>query len=361
MRLAILASVSVILGLWEKQKAHKLVMVPMNDARRINVILPCYAWDEARITIRSLLERAHLARRVSVHAVVNPLEVSQSEAEAEFKDYPLNVSITMHPRHYNLGGIIASNYIIERLNMHGDTLVLLMHCHSVMCADWDLTLIESLSGAYESGSHVVTQVPLEVPKSKHVTVLQPTFPVLHTDTVTNRIPTFAARVFASAGRQYPSLSISAKCLFGELDIVQRIIQHAVPLTSSHETDFILSATSFALGIKAVTPLRSVLQHITDTRRHSYLDNTSDPLGKFKDDVITQLLNGKSDNSLQMLIAYLGVHCDAFIKSLGIDVFSGKLLGHLILGVSKEHTDRELVDKYGSVQRYKEFRSLFCFD
>jgi hypothetical protein len=348
-------------NLWNKRGLEKF-----GDREKIFVVLSGYSWPELKNTIHNIYNGAYLPQRVVVGAAVSPTEITQSAAEDAFKDFGFQVKLYVHPEHYNLGGAPTRKLVLERL-YKGEPYVLLMHAHSKMAPQWDATLTASLKEAFKKGCHLVTQIPLEVKRvwitpKDHVPA---TFPVLHTDTLRNKLPTFSGRTFAKLECQYEVPCISSKCLFGTASVIKLLTDHTVPLLMAHEDDFVLSAISFGCGARAATPLRSVLYHIQDPMRsHTYTDYESEQLTKYKENVIGSLLSGNQrndDESCPTLLDTLGIHCNLYIKWLGTQVFSGELPGHLILGLPRQYQEREVLDKFGDMKTFQAFRRKFCYD
>jgi hypothetical protein len=368
-RAAVFVTVIIGLVLYEGKMRRERTRLLNNraifgDRHKIFVVLSGYSWRELKCTIYSLYKQAFLPQRIVVGVAVNPCEVSQTSAEEQFKNFPYQVKFLVHPEHYNLGGAATRKLVLDKLHAY-EPYVFLMHAHSKMAPQWDVTLTTSLGDAFLKGCHLVTQVPLNVEPAWEAPVdrVAATFPVLHTDTLHNRLPTFSGRTFVELDRQYEVPCVSSKCLFGTALVIKQVTEHVVPLLMCKEDDFVLSVMCFSRGARAVTPLSSVLYHINDSeRKHAYTDYESKKLIEYKEGVIEKLLTGeRCKGECPSLITALGSQCNLYVQWLGIDVCSGSLPGHLILGLPREYVEREVLDKFGDMTTFHTFRRKFCYN
>jgi len=349
---------------------HVLSQDP-GSIQHIFVVIPVYCWNDIIPTLDSLFENAYMPQRIHVGLIINPETQCQEVAEKQLTKYDFVTRVFVHDKHYNLGPQAVRKLCVERL-YNNERFIFFTHSHMRFSRFWDALLEISLSSGYSQGFHLVTQVPLEVSKDW----LPPpsavsTFPVLSPEaTIRRGLPVFSGRAFKESEVVYESPSLSLKCLFGESDFIlnkMRLLDTPVPLTTSSEDDFITSALGFCAGARFCNPMQSIGYHVRDkSRPTSNRDFFSKQMHKYKKNVLRALKGDEaysgtgSEAILEKIKLQTGLY-SSYIDHLGVIIKSGSIPGHLILGVSNNSSEREIIHKFGSKRKFDTFRRHFCID
>ena len=338
------------------------------DSNKIMVVLSAYKWTEAILTIKNILETACVPHRVSIGLALSPnAGVSQAEAELYFHKKRF-VRVIVHPPHLNLGIQPTRQYCLQKL-YYGEKYLLIMHAHSRMCKDWDIVCTSSLQYAYARDFHVISMVPMEstakcsVPPLATYACLQPQ--LSFKKGVPVFIPTFVAEAATELSAQP---LVCGKCLFGEADVLLKkadLITYAIPFATAEEDDVLLSQLFWDRGILPMTPLSSILVHIScQKRRNAATDYQSKILKRYTKNILLAVVGLTSINSCDKAsyIADMRKDVSSYVQTfLDMDFGQRRVAGYRVMGLTSAiPSSFEITEKYKTQEAFDEQCERLCY-
>jgi hypothetical protein len=358
---------AVVLVLVEMRK--KRTSIKTVGGETILVVLPMYRPSDPVRVLDSLFRQAACPSRVHVAVLEHNLPNTETAVDAYYSAQERHITLPFaHNIQYEKGKIetifgpsVARQFVMDHLYKN-ERYVLFLSQNAQLLPKWDTLLIDSLMGAYAIGAHVVSQFPPTTSTTHHV---PSTFPVF--DRFNKQgLPVFRGR-FVSAPQQQPFRTALAtwQCLFARADLVlqQQLHTPGLPFLRSPAADLLLSAELWTQGYGVVAPTSSILVTVGKNEYQSWRDTKNTQLKSFTQEVVWSVIK---DQPLQPTPSYQKkvysqphrmVH---FLKWLHLDVLQQQIAGQTLLGLTPNYTTMEIVQKYGSLERFQQFKEKYSY-
>ena len=358
----------------------------------ILVVFPVYRHRDAALCIDRIFDTAAIPGRVYVAVVEHNEQTGSSSSSSSSSssrssawsptadEYSRLVHLGARNQLSNVraycghvrevfGGSVARQEVLQRF-YNGENYLYFVHSHSWFLPDWDTILVESLRKVHRLGGHLVSCFPLRVAERTNIPYAQQslpsTFPVF--DKFVGGLPSFQGRFFPTSTTLPTRVGVASyQCLFGTADVLFRQVRvhdPGVPCLRSIEADFILSTELWAQGYEVYCPTRSPLVHM-DAAFHSHEERHSEDLEYIRKAVLRYFSTGQEPGTdaepLQFLEKFKAHNISPldFHKWLGVDLEQQYIAGRLSLGLLQDHTEADIVRKYGSVFNFERLKSRIC--
>lgn len=334
----------------------------------IFVVLPLYRPTDALGTLKSIFQNAAAPQSVRVGILEHNHSKRLTAADLYYAAQQKNQAPPFaHRIKYKktdsayYGAAVAREWILDNL-YGGERYLLFVTQRTLLLPHWDRILLTSLTAAHAMGGHVVSQFPCLAAATGS---LPSTFPVMHAFSDKNT-PMFKGRLIIGEYRQpLASAMASWRCLFGSASVLrQGFCAAGLPFLPNAEADLLLSYELWARGYLAFTPSESAAVSASASAYHSYLDTQLAPVVQFTDSIIRALLAGKkpaaSTYSEKLASRQLRHTVLDFLHWLRIKPSKRYVAGQTVLGLLPDHTEEEIIRKYGSLQRFQEVKERFTF-
>jgi hypothetical protein len=343
------------------------------NKEKIFVILPSFTPGEVLKTVRLLFDRAFVPQRIYI-GICASAKVGSLTSLGFFNK---QVRVKVLPSHLNIGASVARQQIVSEF-YNNEPFIFLTHSHSIPVQNWDAILLKSLSDAYEQGAQLITQIPgnVSVKNTSDLPIQNApsTFAVLHPKSLTKELPMFYSRfcLGPESEKMYESPIITSKCLFGSAALMidaLKLFNFAIPLLTPSEDDFLLTLLCFLQGARAYYPHSSILFHIHDKHRvHSHQFTKSEKLKHYSKSIIQVLATNKPVQfrkaevpSILHFLSNLNAHSQTYLSWIGLNLTKKAIAGRSVLGLTPERSRSEIIQKYGNIEDFENFRKTFCYD
>lgn len=357
--------------LWNRRALNPLV-----SADRILVVITSGHWRRSLDLAAVALETAFLPQRVWVAVQAPPGDLAEAELELRDRLSVLSRRVTLVPlaAEVRLGGAsVVRAALCDHPTLPACRYLLCLSDRVRVHPSWDQRLLESLRAAYERGAHLVSEWPLGgggEPSTFPALLAAQTFragcPVLH-----------PVRFQRAHGNVYPTPGVCTECTFGERATLGPLLAFPTPLVTQAEDDFLASVMAFRNGASCTTLLQSAV-HRTEAGSEGAAEGEEEGAGagacgdvmrKLKERLLRTLVLGTpfkgQEQQQPRIMTDAGVtheYVRAYLSSLSVDIVLQHASGRSLLGLwgATGTTRTEVLDKFGSVERYRQLRTELTY-
>lgn len=363
MRLFILCFIVLCLIVYNRstsQKQFKLDSITRNEQNRLVQVDP-FSQHQIFVLIiggdtviaEQLIQQSYLPQRIFIGLVNTYVKPKFNNNHIRYYQIP-------HPLQL---GRSCWRYLGLKQLYQQEEYILLLDANSTITLHWDRILLQQLLlHAYPRGAHIITQ-----PRAGILG-----FPVVHK--LNNQgIPLFKIQPYTLEGHMNQTLYIRSLCTFASARIILSLHTHGIAYLTSIEDEFFLSGLTWILGYITVTVSTLIITKPLLNNHVKFINDIDSEatqiLHKIKDSLMQAFLNNedceKVNNQVPDVWNYIRTHqlnsFQIWFETLGIDPLKKLVSGRAYLGLLKNWTSHEIIQKYGSEENFHKWRQTYCID